>query len=1113
MPLFYELLYCKRYYVQLQLFYLETVSNIGCSYRPNLYSCDTNYPAHITLHFALPLSQTGPKIEQNSCNITIIMPGQHCSTCKRKFKSNQYYLQHLDQKKNRKCKAQFQLRLKLLTPIGPNQQKTSTNSVASTPCAAQRLLNFAEEQHEVNDDTAHFDDNHMDWDNDEEETQQQEPQLGQAAINHPKLAGSNPTTDTGSSKINETFKEYVKASLKNRSWMDNNMQAGIELMNILHKHGIVSLYDTILDWHLTYLEAKKRITKTQLLDKMRKRYNMEGCTPYETKVTLPSSGLTARVPCHDAWSMVMDLLTDPRIGPDDYLWFDDDPFGQPPAEWIEMADINDGLAYRRTYQELILPQPFTNSGRRRVLLPVICYMDGCVTGFNENLAIEFMKFTFGIFNSKARDKDYLWRNLGAVPQHQQMRAKAAQRIQKSGHIDALEYLSVSDSDVENPNLRKFTHDFEFERYINSSDDEEDICDVPVPETDAQDFHVILQVIMNGMKQIFRTGGFEWDFFHQGSVRKVQLIPFMLFIKGDTVEHDKFSGRYGARAKGVKSLCRYCTCPTNEVDDPYADHPRKNPEMLSNLIRKHDMGALKELSQQFIFNMWYEFGFGLHNQLSIHGACPMELLHWIQLGMYKYSRSTFFQRLGPYTEISRIINTIASEMGWVFQRQSDREIPRTKYTKGIQKGGLMAHEMTGLMLVLVATLRSTGGRAAILADNNTNFPDEKAISSWIMLLELQIEFEQWLKSKTMSVAIVLRLRTKVRELMALTKLIGQREKGMKYKTNNFHSTKHVPDDILMFGPPHCVNTKSNEMHHKKDKKSAQMTQKRPDSFDFQCTQRVDDRRVIEMGIEELKGRPKWDYFHGFDRPNQHKSGLILEKERKKAVSSPKKQSDHPNLTGVKATFWYHEGKEEYVYKVESDMKRKNRYRYGQEFVGCIADLAEEVHDYVNEVTVFSELHLPDGSKFRAAPYFQGKPWYDWSIARVGPVIEGFEQRKVPVQIRAFVDLTALPPENETKYKPGFYMIVEPSRLNADMDELKRSDLFVSYLKETDNNGGIKREILPIENIESVACVIPDIAHQSKRAFFRVRPLSQWAEFFESWVASEHITPHVEPGIGE
>ena len=49
--------------------------------------------------------------------------------------------------------------------------------------------------------------------------------------------------------------------------------------------------------------------------------------------------------------------------------------------------------------------------------------------------------------------------------------------------------------------------------------------------------------------------------------------------------------------------------------------------------------------------------------------------------------------------------------------------------------------------------------------------------------------------------------------------------MGFKTMNFHGMLHVPDDILCFGPPHTVNTMSNESHHKPDKKLAKRTQKK------------------------------------------------------------------------------------------------------------------------------------------------------------------------------------------------------------------------------------------------------------------------------------------------
>ena len=100
---------------------------------------------------------------------------------------------------------------------------------------------------------------------------------------------------------------------------------------------------------------------------------------------------------------------------------------------------------------------------------------------------------------------------------------------------------------------------------------------------------------------------------------------------------------------------------------------------------------------------------------------MEILHWIQFGWYKYSQASLFGLTGPHSQLTRHLDTIATQMGSLFQRQSDRAYPRTKFTKGVQKGTLMAHKMTGVILVLVATLRSTEGRKAILDANNENFP--------------------------------------------------------------------------------------------------------------------------------------------------------------------------------------------------------------------------------------------------------------------------------------------------------------------------------------------------------------------------------------------------------
>lgn len=1034
----------------------------------------------------------------------------------------QYYNAHFGYRKNAKCRQIHLKRLQAESPDPTTPKRPRETPPKATPQMAQRSLNFdancqyfhQQQQQQPFDFPVPEDDGDeqpfFEVDHDEPPTVFEVDQ----PVFQPIFEVDQPNETQNSdpkSKIKENFADYVKDSLKNRSWLDTDLQAGIELMNLLHQNGApLTLYDTIMEWHLAYLEATTRVTKGQLMERLRKRYHMDGCKPYITRVKLPSSGLKTRIPCHDASSMILDVLTDPRIGRDDYLWFSDNPLASPPAEWLELADINDALAYRKTYERIILPRPYTENGRRRVLLPVMLYMDGCVTGMNQNLSIEMMKFTLGIFNSKARDKDCAWRNLGAVPQYQHVKAKAVEMIEQSGHRDASGYLSLSESENEDTlNNRNFTGEFDVEQYINSSDDEEEMCNVAIPEEEAQNLHVILKVIMAGMKEIFQQGGFEWDYYDNGTVRRLQFIPFMLFVKGDTVEHDKHTGHYGARNRGIQCLCRYCDCPAAETDNPYADYPRKNPKTISDMIRKRDLEGLKRVSQKCIFNVWYEFGFGLHNTLGIHGASPMELLHWIQLGLYKYDREMFFQQTGKSSDLTRKINAIASKMGWLFQRQSDRAYPRTKFTKGIQKGTLMAHEMTGLILVLVAAIRSYEGRRALLNDgrgeNSLNFPDNESIASWIMLLETQLQFENWLKKEKLAVSVVIRLRTKVRELMSLTKAVGRRTTGMAFKTNNFHATKHVPDDILMFGPPHCVNSRSNEMHHKKDKKSAKLTQKRPKTFDLQCAQRIEDRRVIEMGMEELKGKPRWDYFHGFDRPNQVKSNRMT-------VKSPKKSPESTVLTGVKSNFEYsEENGGGYVYKVSSSMKRKSRYRYKQYIVDAIADLAEELVEFVPELTVFSEATMPNGQIYRAAPFYQGKPWFDWAMCQVEEDIPGFTMPILPVQLRGFVDLRDLP-ENTTRFTPGLYFIGEAARLNTNMLELSLSEIMVPYLKENGHLDGVQLCVLPFERLKGPACVIPDVSHPSQRAYLRVRPMTEWAQLFENWVNSDHATAHPEPPIG-
>ena len=59
------------------------------------------------------------------------------------------------------------------------------------------------------------------------------------------------------------------------------------------------------------------------------------------------------------------------------------------------------------------------------------------------------------------------------------------------------------------------------------------------------------------------------------------------------------------AKNVAQLCRHCCCPNKQTDNPLASYPLKTQKQMEELIDAKDYEALKNLSQQFMQNDFYE----------------------------------------------------------------------------------------------------------------------------------------------------------------------------------------------------------------------------------------------------------------------------------------------------------------------------------------------------------------------------------------------------------------------------------------------------------------------------------------------------------------------------
>ena len=159
----------------------------------------------------------------------------------------------------------------------------------------------------------------------------------------------------------------------------------------------------------------------------------------------------------------------------------------------------------------------------------------------------------------------------------------------------------------------------------------------------------------------------------------------------------------SRTRNVTQLCCYCECPTDKSDDPRADYRLKTTKRIKTLIEQNNAKRLQELSQHHIKNCMYALQFGLHNKQGIHGACPIEMLHALLLGLFRYNRDCFFEQIGESSKTADQINAYSKQYGELLSRLSDRDMPVTRFANGIKRGKLMAQEYPGILLCMAAVL--------------------------------------------------------------------------------------------------------------------------------------------------------------------------------------------------------------------------------------------------------------------------------------------------------------------------------------------------------------------------------------------------------------------------
>jgi hypothetical protein len=484
------------------------------------------------------------------------------------------------------------------------------------------------------------------------------------------------------------------------------------------------------------------------------------------------------------------------------------------------------MAYKSAYNK------FIEYPGKQVLLPIVMYIDGAVTGQFSDLPITALKIALGIHTRKHREKDMAWHTLGYVAQVSTASSRGKHLVKETQHME--------------------TENMHLEHGEGESDTTKEVCK-------AQDFHTMLQILLSSYVEV-QNKGFIWDLRYRGKTYQgIEFVPFVMFVKCDTDEADLLCGSYKSRTANVAQLCRYCVCPTAESDLVFAAYGQKTVPMIQELVDARNFDGLQKLSQQMIENAWYKVRFHPYNKQGIHGACPSEMLHAILLGVFKYTRECFFEQIGPTSKLADDINGLAKQYGDFFRRQSERETPKCQFKQGIVKGKTTAKEFRGILIVIAAVLRSQKGQD--LLSKKAPFSDPVFYQEWVLLVEMLLEWEAFLNEPDMTIGHIRKLNKKNRYIMFLIKRTLDRKTGMGLKLIKFHVIIHMWTDIFLFGVPLEVDTGSNESQHKFAKIAARLTQKNVTTFDFQTCTRLDEYFTIDLALSEINdGLRIWDYFN-------------------------------------------------------------------------------------------------------------------------------------------------------------------------------------------------------------------------------------------------------------
>lgn len=957
-----------------------------------------------------------------------------------------------------------------------------------------RMSDMLGDEEQAAVDSSDEDDNDADilagFDNEDAELEE-ESSSDLSSTNSDQTKASNP--DLPITWIRDQFRDFVTSKQGNMAPLSADEVRAIRLLQVLRiKRAPLNAYDALLEWYLRDIgllqnheqlaDSTHFIGRETMFKRLADRYNFGNKYPFQRSIKLPSSGAIVNITLHDVGAVIQGLLTDPRHTDSDYSFFGHDPMAPPPETQEYVRDLNTGQAFRETYFKLIDPD------KNEQLLPVLIYMDGAAVTHFHNMEVTQVKISLGIFNRKARMKEHTWGIIGYIEQVHEQGGKGREFYRKSKHMD------VEDAD-------------------DSDERSEDVEEMEgVGEHKDQDLHAMLDAIFDGLVEI-QERGFYWDLKYRNKIYKdIVYKTFIPFVKADTAEADKLCGKMGVRHGNVKQICRYCHIPFHRSDQHLKKYKAKTVTKIKNLVERGAIEKLRAISQTYLLNSFYKLRFSLGNDRGIHGYVPMDLLHHIHLGIFKYLRDIFFEDIGKTSQKAAQINGISKVFCKAFARQSDRSMPPTSFSKGIQQGKLMGKEYRGVLLIMLALLRTTGSRETLKSTYKKRFSEDHYLDDWILLVELLLQWEAYLNLEQMQVQHVTRLEKKHRYIMYCFRRIAQREGAVGLKLMKFHGILHLADDIIQNGVPSEFDNSPNESHHKTGKLAAKLTQMAPTTFNMQTANRMTEFQMLDLAIQEIEeDRVPWDYL---DIPEEVAPNVDVEGEDGAEMA----ETITTGETQIEVYRSEEDGSACFDILTRSKKKSSTTLNtFAIEFLLGLQDLLSE-HLPSGKLPIYT-MHKRNGQIFRGHPNFRGKgPWRDWVWVDWGT------QGLFASHIWCFVEITDLPDRGGQRFdyggvrlQNGVYAVVESAYVDEKAESTNKSELMLPIRKETelDEEGYATKRTLYLANTDAFhrpCCVIPDYGGPGNR-YWVVKSRGEWSDLFIEWLVKPHHFDDMDPIKGD